>query len=90
MSFNYVKEVQANFEVDVNEDVTDLLFDQFEKVIIESIITSFGLDFLLIKDRHAGDVDTVHNVRQIGKDAEMIYKNEQNRVDYDERGKYEY
>lgn len=49
MSFNYVKEAQANFAPDVNEPVADLLFDQFEKIIIESIITSFDLDFLLLK-----------------------------------------
>lgn len=35
-------------------------------------------------------MDTVHNVRQIGKDAKMTYKDEQNGVDYDVRGEYDF
>ncbi|EOL5892086.1 hypothetical protein ACW0KP_001303 [Providencia stuartii] len=31
--------------------------------IVQSLVTSFGLDFLLLKDKKGGDVDTVHNVR---------------------------
>ena len=46
------------------------IFQQYEKVIIDSLITSFGLDFL-IKDQHGGDVDTIHNVRKIGQDELM-------------------
>ena len=44
--------------------------EQYEKVIIDSIITSFGLDFL-IRDQYGGDVDTIHNVRKIGQDELM-------------------
>ena len=50
---------------------------------LESLITSFGLDFLLMKDRHGGDVDTIHNVRQIGQDEQMTYKNESNQKAYE-------
>lgn len=38
--------------------------DELEKTVVNSLATSFGLDFLLFKDKAGGDVDTVHNVRQ--------------------------
>lgn len=47
------------------EDSYDTIFSQYEKVVVQALATSFGLDFL-IQDRHGGDVDTIHNVRQIG------------------------
>ena len=69
------------------ENTKDVLLEQLERVTIESLITSFGLDFI-ITDRHGGDVDTIHNVRQIGEDPEMTYKKQSNKSDYDNRGKY--
>lgn len=71
------------------DNVMESLFKQYERVIVESIITSFGLDGL-IKDQHGGDVDTIHNVRQIGTDDKMTYKNAANKADYDARGEYNY
>ncbi|MBO7566476.1 MAG: hypothetical protein J6T60_05205 [Bacteroidales bacterium] len=64
------------------------VFQQYERVIIDSLITSFGLDFI-VRDQHGGDVDTIHNVRQIGKDELMTYKNSANQTIYDNRGKYD-
>ena len=63
------------------------IFQQYERVVIESLITSFGLDFI-VRDQHGGDVDTVHNVRQIGKDENMSYKNKQNEAAYNNRPEY--
>ena len=59
------------------ESIYDSLFKQYERVVLESLITSFGLD-MLMGDKHGGDVDTIHNVRQIGKDEQMRYKNIKN------------
>ncbi len=64
------------------------VFQQYERVIIDSLITSFGLDFI-VRDQHGGDVDTIHNVRQIGKDELMTYKNSANQTIYDNREKYD-
>lgn len=50
---------------DENPKSTMNLMKQYEEVIVKSLLTSFGLDFLLIQDRHGGDVDTIHNVRKI-------------------------
>ena len=67
--------IQSNngFSPEPEDNVMDSIFKQYERVIIESLISSFGLDFL-VKDQHGGDVDTIHNVRQIGKDEDMTYK----------------
>lgn len=70
------------------EDSYDTIFSQYEKVVVQALASSFGLDFL-IQDRHGGDVDTVLNVRQIDKDPNMTYKNQKNSSDYTNRGKYD-
>ena len=85
---DYLVSVSKNYYPSKEENVVKSIFSQYETVIIYSLITSFGLDFL-IKDQHGGDVDTIHNVRQIGKDPEMTYKNKQNQEDYENRGKYD-
>jgi hypothetical protein len=63
-------------------------WNEYERVILQSLITSFGLDFL-VHDQHGGDVDTIHSVREIGKDSKMEYKNNQNKTDYANRGAYD-
>lgn len=77
----------SNYFPDPNDDIADSLFQQYERVIVESLISSFGLDFL-IKDQHGGDVDTILNVRKIDKDPNMTYKNKANEEAYQNRGEY--
>lgn len=86
---SFVAEVNSDFapDIDKNESVFKDVWGQYENVIVQSLITSFGLDF--IQDQHGGDVDTIHNVRQIGKDPKMHYKNAQNATDYAKRGAYD-
>lgn len=36
---------------------------ELEKTTFKSLVTTFGLDFLLVQDKHGGNVDTIHNVR---------------------------
>ena len=69
--------------------VFNVMFQQYDRVVVESLITSFGLDMLLVKDQYGGDVDTVHNVRKIGYDSNMGYKNPENEKIYRERGLYD-
>ena len=85
---SFVKQCDMNFSPEPEESTFKTLLEQYEYVIVQSIITSFGLDFL-VKDQHGGDVDTIHNVRQIGKDPEMTYKNKANEEAYKNRGKYD-
>lgn len=84
---NCVFAESSNFYCEDNKNIAESIFKQYERVIIESLITSFGLDFL-IKDSHGGDVDTIHNVRQIGRDSEMFYKNRHNQKSYESNDKY--
>ena len=34
--------------------------EELERTVVHSLATSFGLDFLLFKDKEGGQVDTVH------------------------------
>ena len=91
MAASFVRQINTFY--DPEEDIYSNIFSQYEDIIIQSLITSFGLDFLLdkvgmIKDQHGGDVDTIHNVRQIDKDKQMIYKNKQNEEKYNTREEY--
>lgn len=69
------------------ESVKDSIFHEYERVVISSLITSFGLDFL-VRDQHGGDVDTIFTVREIGVDPEMTYKNPKHATAYEQRGDY--
>ena len=83
----YVFNTGKDFFPDKQENVMTSIFKEYEKVIVESLITSFGLDFLL-NDRHGGDVDTILNVRKIGKDSQMTYKNKINEETYNNLESY--
>lgn len=85
MAENFVKQIDDNYDVETN--VYNSIFQQYERIVIQSLISSFGLDFL-VQDQYGGDVDTIHNVRQIGKDKEMTYKNKRNEEDYNNRGDF--
>lgn len=92
-SNSFLNAIDQEFVPDPHESVFLSLFQQYERMIFSSIITAFGLD-LLIKDQYGGDVDTIHNVRQIQQDKDgnfigaMRYKNLQNAQAYEVRGEY--
>ena len=88
METAFVANVGRDFKPDPGEEVRGSLFSQYERVILESLVTSFGLDGL-VRDQHGGDVDTIHSVRQVGKDSEMIYKSDEHRRAYEARGEYD-
>lgn len=84
----FVMELKYGPSMDSNNNVFSSIWDQYERVIVESLIKSFGLDFL-VKDQVGGDVDTIHNVRNNrNADGTPIYKNSQNCADYCNRGEY--
>ena len=73
----FAVQLNENFGLSDSNSVHKSLFEQYEKTIVNSLITAFGLD-IFINDRLGGDVDTIHNVRQVGKGG-MTYKNAQNK-----------
>ena len=58
---SFINEIK-NAEYDPNVSIMESLWSQYERVVIESIISSFGLG-IFIKDQDGGDVDTIKNVR---------------------------
>ncbi|MBD5525765.1 MAG: hypothetical protein HDR04_15370 [Lachnospiraceae bacterium] len=69
------------------ENVFKSIWREYERVIIESLVTSFGLDFI-VGDQYGGDVDTIHNVRRMQEDTNLLYKNKSNEAAYMNRGAY--
>lgn len=55
---------------------------ELEKTVVNSLVTSFGLDFLLFKDKEGGDVDTIHNARN------EIYATKKEKEAYENREAY--
>jgi len=89
MEKTFVQKINIEAQPAPTENVYGGLFQQYEDVIIRSLITSFGLD-MFIKDQHGGNVDTIHNVRQIGNDANMVYKSQKNASEYENRNQYDF
>ena len=84
----FVAELRNNHEVDPNDNVLNTIWNEYERVILKSLFTSFGLDFL-VHDQHGGDVDTILNVRKMKDDSNLTYKNVNNKTAYEKREKYD-
>lgn len=78
----FIKNLNKSVSPDPENNVFADIWKQYERVVLHSLITSFGLDFL-VHDQHGGDVDTVRGVRA------GIYKNPDNAVAYAARGDYD-
>lgn len=85
---NYVSAIKKTTDTRAKGNVYGSIFKEYERVVMESLIASFGLDFL-VKDQHGGDVDTINNVRQIGKDSQMTYKKKAHEKAYSELEAYD-
>lgn len=55
---------------------------ELHKTVVQSLTTTFSLDFLFFEDKVGGDVDTIHNVRQ------GVYATEEEKQKYEQRGDY--
>lgn len=56
--------------------------EELEKTVVNSLATSFGLDFLLFKDQKGGNVDTINNVRN------GVWATAAEQQQYEQRGEY--
>lgn len=86
---NFVQSIEPRFYADSEESVFYALFREYEHVVFKSILTAFGLD-RFIRDLYGGDVDTIFNVRKIGTDSRMSYKNNSNSQAYASQPAYRY
>ena len=64
------------------------LVDELNKTVTKSLVTTFGLDFLLFEDKKGGDVATIHNVRQNQKGDTEIYVSKSVQAEYANKGDY--
>lgn len=69
-------------------NVMDNIWLSYERVVLYSLITSFGLDFL-VHDQHGGDVDSIRSVRDTSVPIEDRYKSSAHRAAYEGRGTYD-
>lgn len=79
---NYIATLAATQCTDPNGNVFNGIWQSYERVVIHSLITSFGLDFL-VQDQQGGDVDSIRSVRSSG------FKSDEHRAAYDARGGYD-
>lgn len=83
-SYPVVGELNQDFCLMQNTDAAAYPWAQeIERAVVQSIATTFGLDFLLFKDQLGGDVDTIHNVRQ------GIYASSEEKARFDSREAYD-
>ena len=70
-------------EPDPSKNIFSDIWGEYERVILQSLVTSFGLDFL-VHDQRGGDVDTFHSVQETG-----TFKNQEYQHRYEDRGQYD-
>ncbi len=78
----FINGIKDGGEIGREENVFSGIWSEYERVIVESLVSSFGLDFL-IRDQKGGDVDTIQTVRKVG------FKNKDNEEAYEQRGDYD-
>ena len=79
---NYLSELNSGIAPNPSNNIFSDIWGEYERVILHSLVTSFGLDFL-VHDQYGGDVDTVQGVRETG-----TFKNSAYAQKYEARGKY--
>ena len=65
------------------------LTEELHKTVVQSLVTSFGLDFLLFDDKKGGNVATIHNARAYQSGEKDIYLSDKVKNEYRDRGKYD-
>lgn len=88
MSTELVAQLDNNMIIVPEDKIKKSIFKEYERVILDSLLQTFALDFI-IQDQHGGDVDTIHNLEQVGKDPLMKIKNADTKAKYENRGEYD-
>ena len=88
MTTQFVSGIDSNLIVNDKKETKKSIFKEYERVIIDSLLQTFGLDFIII-DQYGGDVDTIHNLEQVGDNSRMSVKNSDTRHKYEARGEYD-
>ena len=81
MTTQFVSEIDSNLIVNNKKETKKSIFKEYERVILDSLLQTFGLDFIIL-DQYGGDVDTIHNLEQVGDNPRMSIKNSETRLKY--------
>ncbi len=65
-----------------------VLMEELNKTVVQSLVSSFALDFLLFEDKKGGDVATVHNVREYHNGDSSIHLSDNIKQEYANRSDY--
>lgn len=88
MTTRFVSGIDSNLIVNDKKETKKSIFKEYERVIIDSLLQTFGLDFIIL-DQYGGDVDTIYNLEQVGDNSRMSVKNSETRHKYEARGEYD-
>lgn len=88
MTTKFLEEIDTHIIITENSETKKSIFKEYERVILDSLLQTFGLDFI-IQDQHGGDVDTIHNLEQVGKNSNILIKNKNTLANYEGRGEYD-
>ena len=84
----YMQDLMKTKCADPQGDVFNSILETYQRVVLNSLITSFGLDFL-VHDQRGGDVDTIRGVRDRSIPIEERYKKAAHREAYEHREDYD-
>ena len=84
MNNTFILELNKSISPNPNNNFYEDIWKEYEKVILQSLITTFGLDFI-IRDQDGGDVDTILGVKNSGR-----FKNENYNIQYSQRESYDH
>ena len=79
---NYISAVTKAKCANPDGNVFNSIWQSYEHVVLHSLVTTFGLDFI-VQDQQGGDVDSIRSVRESG------FKSEEHRTAYETRGAYD-
>ena len=79
----FMAQIGKGSQYSPEDNVFDSVWNQYERVILNSLLTSFGLDPMMFHDQTGGDVDTIQTVRDLG-----TFKNSKYQEAWDNREPY--
>lgn len=79
---NYMAAVTETKYTNPNGNIFDGIWQSYERIVLHSLVTSFGLDFI-VQNQQGGDVDSIRSVRASG------FKSDKHRAAYETRGAYD-
>lgn len=84
----YIEALNSGMSPEPKQTFFQNIWNEYERVVLQSLVTSFGLDFL-VHDQFGGDVDTIQNIRTSKDSGFVQFKNPTYQTAYENRGKYD-